>query len=111
MLLACLQHTVIKLNLDAYIEKNDISVAQKVKGKFKIPYFSLWIEIVHPDSKVTAPRKPAIWCPVYESIRSFLELLKSRMVGDVFCPGPRWSALLHLPYVVQGKLHMRDVGL
>ena len=30
---------------------------------------------MHPDSNATAPSNTSIWCPIYESTRSILELL------------------------------------
>ena len=72
----CRQSTVINLILGCIHRENvDISVAPKLEWKCKIPHFSLLIENLHHDSKAAAHRNTSIWCALYESIRSFLELL------------------------------------
>ena len=75
-LCTCRQNTVITLKCGGIHRGNfDIYVAPELEGKCKIPHFSSLIENVHPDSKATSPRNTSIWCTIYESIRSFQELI------------------------------------
>ena len=70
----------------------NISVAPKLEGKSKMPYFSLWLENARSDSEASAFRNVSMQCPIYESFRSFLaQLIKAGGCVVHFAPMARFT--------------------